>query len=269
MNTSCAVKTYNLCLSFAGKSVLQNINTHLPAQGLSVLIGRSGSGKTSLLRSLNRLNEEYPHCVTTGQVELDLGHGLEAIYDTPTALCKAPKPRTVTELRQKVGMVFQTPNVFPVSVARNVSIPLQLASDCPRHEIQERTQQALEAVGLWQEVKDRLDSPAEQLSGGQQQRLCLARALALKPCLLLLDEPTSSLDVHAARGIEDLLLHLGSQYPVVLVSHSLSQARRLGRKLLLLDQGRIIHTLNSHSFDSTVTEAELATLLEANTEPEL
>lgn len=243
----------NVRISFDGLDVVRGVEACLPGKGISVIVGRSGCGKTTLLRALNRLNEEFPGCRTSGRVELDLGAGLEAIYPA-----SGVRVRPVQELRRLVGMVFQSPNVFPVSVFRNVAIPLQTVAECPKSELADRVRKALESVGLWKEVGDRLDAPAERLSGGQQQRLCLARALALEPAVLLLDEPTASLDVHATAEVEDLLRNLGTQYPLIMVSHSLGQALRLGKVLLVLESGRVTHRLED---PAAMTEAELGGLL--------
>lgn len=232
MNTEhVAARLDRVSVSFFGRAVVKEVSLELPARGISVFIGRSGSGKTTLLRTLNRLNEEFPGCSTAGSVELDLGDGLEPVW--PRGV------RPLPELRRRTGMVFQSPNVFPASVYRNVALPLSLTAGCPKREIAARVQTALEDAGLWNEVKDRLDLPAESLSGGQQQRLCLARALALDPAMLLLDEPTASLDVHAASGVENLLIRLAERRPVIMVSHSLAQTIRLGQNVFLMAQGRV------------------------------
>jgi len=149
----------------------------------------------------------------------------------------------VTELRRQVGMVFQTPNILPTSVEKNVSLPLKLVLGVKKNEIPFRVEGALREVHLWEEVRDRLHAPAAILSGGQQQRLCLARALALEPVILLLDEPTASLDFRASQKIEELLLSLRDRYTLVAVSHSLSQARRLADKVLVLNEGRMAGSL--------------------------
>lgn len=248
-----AARLTGLGVSFAGRPVVRDVSLELPATGISVFIGRSGSGKTTLLRALNRLNEEFPGCSTVGGVELDLGGGLEPVY--PQA-GRAVRP--LPDLRRRVGMVFQTPNVFPASLYRNIALPLALVAECPRREIAGRVRAVLEDVGLWDEVKDRLDMPAERLSGGQQQRLCLARALALEPAVLLLDEPTASLDVHATAGVEALLLRLAERYPVILVSHSLAQTRRLGQNVFVMDKGRVTRRLSA---DDGLDEGGLNALL--------
>ena len=139
----------------------------------------------------------------------------------------------LSRLRRQVGMVFQTPNVLPASIGQNLLLPLQLAAGLDMDEARSRARRSLEDVGLWPEVHDRLGEPAASLSGGQQQRLCLARTLALEPQILLLDEPTASLDPASTRRIEDLLRHLSERYAIILVSHGISQARRLAARLLL------------------------------------
>jgi phosphate transport system ATP-binding protein len=223
-----AIRIQNLTVALAGRTVLDNLSLEVDSGGPTVLVGRSGSGKTTLLRAINRLNECLPGCATSGSVEIHLGGEWLDAY----------APRTSPEaLRKRVGMVFQTPNVLPVSVARNLDLPLALALGLGAAERAERAELALREAHLWDEVKDRLDHPAQTLSGGQQQRLCLARALAFRPEILLLDEPTASLDYKAARGIEELLLELASRYTLLVVSHSLNQARRLARQMFVLREG--------------------------------
>ena len=230
------VSLAHVSVAFFKHAVLRDVSAVFPANRISVLVGRSGSGKTTLLRTVNRLNEEFPGCVTSGEVKVDFGRGPRDIY------AKRGGPGggiSLAELRLRVGMLFQKPNCFPVSVYRNVAMPLDLVAGTPAGEIPDRVRDALEAVGLWSELKDRLDAPAERLSGGQQQRLCLARLLALQPAVLLLDEPTASLDVYAARGIEELLQDLAAEYTLIMVSHELSQARRLADQVLVCAAGKI------------------------------
>lgn len=221
-------------VSFGQRQVLQDIQITLEKGKLHVLIGRSGAGKTTFLRSFNRLNEYFPDCRTEGSMRLNIRDQWVDIYrdDLP-----------VTELRRQVGMVFQTPNILPTSVEKNVSLPLKLVLGVKKNEIPIRVEGALREVHLWEEVRDRLHAPAAILSGGQQQRLCLARALALEPVILLLDEPTASLDFRASQKIEELLLSLRDRYTLVAVSHSLSQARRLADKVLVLNEGRMAGSL--------------------------
>lgn len=242
----------NLSVSFHRHEVLHGVSAFFPARAVSVVVGRSGSGKTTLLRAINRLNEEFPGCVTTGAVQVDLGQGMCDVYSARAL----PLPH----LRQRVGMLFQTPNCFPVSAYRNLAMPLALVGGVAEREIPARVQSALEAVGLWQELKSRLDTPAERLSGGQQQRLCLARLLALQPSVLLLDEPTASLDVHASRDIEELLCGLAQQYTIIMVSHGLPQARRMADQLLVCQHGRIT---GAYADPAALDERQLAEMLES------
>jgi phosphate transport system ATP-binding protein len=245
-----AVIVENLSVSFGGRPALSGVSARFPQAGVSVLIGRSGSGKTTLLRSINRLNEEFPGCATSGRVLVNFSTGVIDIYGNG-----APPLR---ELRLRAGMLFQVPNLFPVSVYRNLAMPLQLVRGHGKSEIGDRIRASLESVGLWKELENKLDMYAERLSVGQQQRLCLARTLALEPEILLLDEPTASLDVHAAAVIEGLLLDLAEKYTVIMVSHSLAQARRIGRRIFILDDGSVSDSLEA---GEAISEELLAKLL--------
>lgn len=247
------LRTSGLSVSFFGHAVVRNVDLTVPRGGIAVLIGRSGSGKTTLLRAINRLNEELPGCRTTGEVELFLPSGIVRLYSEKDGV-----GISLFHLRRRVAMVFQTPQVFPSSVFRNVSLPLSLAMDCPRSEREDRVRDALIRVDLWKEVENRLDMSAERLSGGQQQRLCLARALALEPEMLLLDEPTASLDVRAARHVEDLLLSLAERLPIIMVSHSLGQSLRLASFLAVLEAGGIRRCIESVD---GITEGDLESIL--------
>lgn len=245
-----AAQARRLTIAFGEHAIVNDVSLDIPLRKTSVLIGRSGSGKTTFLRAFNRLNEEYADCRTTGEIALDLGNGLESLFEigggSPTAL------------RLQVGMLFQTPNVLPVSIGRNIAMPLEKLTSLSRDDIELRVKQSLNDVGLWPEVHNRLDSPAGKLSGGQQQRLCLARALALEPKILLLDEPTASLDVLASKHIENLLRQLSERYTIIMVSHSLSQAQRLADKLFVFDGGRLIKTLDD---PANIVEGELAAFI--------
>lgn len=250
---SSAVRINDLCVYFGQQQVLHNVCIDAPRRGITVLAGRSGSGKTTLLRAMNRLNETFFHCRTTGVVELDLGRGLEAIYPA-----SGVNVRPLAQLRRLVGMVFQTPNVLPVSVERNLALPLEVVAGLHEKERGRKTREALMSVGLWAEVRDRLDMPAERLSGGQQQRLCLARALALEPAMLLLDEPTASLDVHATAEIEGLLLRLACEYPLLVVSHNPEQAVRLGERLVIMADGHVQQVFERGQADGEAVARALA-----------
>lgn len=233
-----------LNVEFFGHRVLHDIRLSLKPRELAVIVGRSGSGKSTLLRSLNRLNECFPGCRTVGSVRLFLENQWVHIYDSRLA---------VTRLRRRVAMVFQSPNVLPMSIERNVALPLRLVMGMSRKEAANEVERALEEAQLWDEVKDRLKQPATNLSGGQQQRLCLARVLALKPEFLLLDEPTASLDFRASTKIEELLLRLKQKYAVVAVSHSLSQARRLADQIIVLREGSVVQSLNARDIERSST----------------
>lgn len=253
---SIAGRIDDLCVSFGRREILHHVSLEIPARGITALAGRSGSGKTTLLRALNRLNETFPQCRTSGRVELDLGQGLEPVYPAPGV-----NVRPLALLRSRVGMVFQTPNVLPVSVERNLMLPLAVVAGLPEAQCRRRAEHALKNVGLWDEVKGRLNASAAALSGGQQQRLCLARALALEPAVLLLDEPTASLDVHATAQIEALLLRLAEQYPLVVVTHHPQQAVRLGERLIVVADGCIRQQFGRGGIDAATLGRVLAQAL--------
>ena len=236
---SAAIRVEKLSVSFGGKRVVHEIDFSVAAGELTFLLGRSGSGKTTLLRAINRLNECLPGCRTSGRVQLRLDGEWGDAYAAGVA---------VDGLRRRVGMVFQTPNVLPLSIARNLVMPLRVSLGLSAEEAHARMEEALREAHLWREVCDRLDAPAAALSGGQQQRLCLARALALRPQILLLDEPTASLDFKAAQLIEELLLELRSRYTLLVVSHSLGQARRLADALFVLRVGGRIESVARELF---------------------
>ena len=193
---------------------------------ITALIGPSGCGKSTFLKTLNRMNDLVPNVRIEGDVRL---RG-EDIFS---------KEMQLTDLRRRVGMVFQTPNILPASIRQNMLLPLQLATAFPASEWRERMERSLTEVGLWHDVSSRLREPASILSGGQQQRLCLARTLALEPEILLLDEPTASLDPATTHTIENLLLKLAERYPILLVSHGLPQAKRMASRIVLFGKGRL------------------------------
>lgn len=256
-----AVRLTHLCVSFARHHIVRDVSLTFPDKGISVLLGRSGCGKTTLLRSINRLNEEFPECLIKGQVELNLGDGAKAVYPENGRPCYE-----VRELRRRVGMVFQTPQVFPVSVRQNLALPLEVVAGCRGQDVEDRIEVSLRQADLWDEVKDRLHLAADRLSGGQQQRLCLARALALDPALLLLDEPTASLDVHAARHVEELLTRLAPAYPIIMVSHSLREGLKLAGSLTIMSQGRVLRHMKK---TDGLTEEEVEAMLNESGEDKL
>ncbi|HEY3326695.1 MAG TPA: phosphate ABC transporter ATP-binding protein [Novimethylophilus sp.] len=208
------IRVTNLSLRYAGQPALENVALDIYRGCITALIGPSGCGKTSFLSSLNRLTDLIPGCTVEGGIEID---GRD-VHDPDT---------DVQALRRQVGMIFQKPNPFPLSIRRNIQMPLREHGVRACTALEEKTEAALRDVGLWDEVRDRLDAPALVLSGGQQQRLCIARALALQPEILLMDEPCSALDPLSSGVVEDLIQDLRGRYTVVIVTHNLAQARRI------------------------------------------
>ncbi|MBM4139000.1 MAG: phosphate ABC transporter ATP-binding protein [Nitrospira sp.] len=204
----------NLSLHYGDRPAFQDVTLSIGPGGITALVGPSGCGKTSFLTALNRLTDLIPGCRVTGEIRIE---NLDVLA-----------PQTdVIRLRRLVGMIFQKPNPFPLSIQNNLSFPLREHGLRDPVQIAHTTETVLQGVGLWDEVKDRLDSPALALSGGQQQRLCIARALALSPAVLLMDEPCSALDPLSSGLVEDLIVNLRGRYMVVIVTHNLAQARRI------------------------------------------
>ena len=239
MNESICATLQGTNVSFSAKNVLSDINLEIRAGSITVLVGRSGSGKTTFLRIFNRLNELFHGAVTTGRVFLNIGGKVSDIHDDGLQ---------VEFLRRKVGMVFQNPNVLPSSIFANIAMPLKVVSGINSVEIENRVELALRQVQLWEEVKDRLKQPAVSLSGGQQQRLCLARSLSLEPEILLLDEPTASLDFKATVKIEELLTGLKERYSIIAVSHSLTQTFRIADQIVVLKDGKVTSIIDPSEF---------------------
>lgn len=203
-----------LTVRYGGSIALKNASLYVEAGKLMALVGPSGCGKTSLLRSANRLTDSIPGCQTSGRIEI----GGTDIMQPDINLIR---------LRRQVGMLFQQPNPFPLSIAENIRFPLREHGLRNKSELNDRCEYYLQATGLWAEVRDRLNSPALRLSGGQQQRLCLARTLALQPQVLLLDEPCSALDPAASETVEQLIGGMRGKLTILMVTHNLAQARRL------------------------------------------
>jgi phosphate transport system ATP-binding protein len=204
----------DVSVRYGERTVLAQVSLDIHRGCITALIGPSGCGKTSFLSALNRLTDLVPGAHVSGTVLLDG----EDVFDPKLDLMA---------LRRRIGMIFQRPNPFPLSIRRNLELPLKEHGVGGRKVLAEKIETALRAVGLWDEVGDRLDTPALALSGGQQQRLCIARALVLEPEVLLMDEPCSSLDPISSAVVEDLILELRSRYTVVIVTHNLAQARRI------------------------------------------
>jgi phosphate transport system ATP-binding protein len=213
-----AIHTEQLTLQYARKVAFRDVSLSVPSGSITALIGPSGCGKTSFLTCLNRLTELTPNTTTIGTVQLDE----QNIQDL-----------SLIHLRRRVGMLFQKPNPFPLSIYRNLEFPLQEHGIRQRDRIADLIETNLRQVGLWDEVKDRLKSPALGLSGGQQQRLCLARTLALRPEVLLMDEPCSALDPLSSEVVEDLIEQLRGDYTVIVVTHNLAQAKRIADQVAL------------------------------------
>lgn len=222
--------TENLNLWFGSKQVLKNINIEFEENKVTALIGPSGCGKSTLLRSFNRMHDLYPEAKIEGHIKLD---GRE-IYQ---------KDIEVTDLRKRVGMVFQKANPFPKSIYENITYGLKI-----NNLIADKTtvQKALEEAYIWEEVKDDLKKPATRLSGGQQQRLCIARAVALRPEIILMDEPCSALDPVSTLKIEELIHHLKKKYTIVIVTHNMQQAQRVADKTVFMYLGEIIEQGDTH-----------------------
>lgn len=208
------IRIRDLSLSYNGRRVLEDVTLTMNRGCITALIGPSGCGKTSLLSSVNRLTDMIPGCTAEGRINVGDVDVRSAATD-------------VIALRRRVGMIFQKPNPFPLSIRGNLELALKEHGVRNRAERASIVESSLEDVGLWNEVKDRLDAPAVRLSGGQQQRLCMARALALRPEVLLLDEPCSALDPLSSGLIEDLITGFRNRYTVVVVTHNLQQARRI------------------------------------------
>jgi len=225
-----AIETRRLNLWYGGFQALRDVSVEIKHGIITSLIGPSGCGKTTLLRCFNRVNEHYGDVRTTGEVRI-LG---ENIYEPAVSL---------VELRKAVGMVFQRPNPLPISVYENVVFGIRIHT--PRAELgkgvlDEAVEKALTEVGLWRDLKDRLDAKATSLLLEQQQKLCLARLLPLKPEVILMDEPASALDVEGTRAIEELMFELRGRYTIVIVTHNMAQARRASHECIFMLMGRIV-----------------------------
>jgi len=216
-----------LSLWYGPTPALKGVSLSIATHQVTALIGPSGCGKSTFLRTLNRMNDGIPGLRLTGEVRLD-GHG---IYDRRV---------DVVDLRRRVGMVFQKSNPFPKSIFENVAYGLRVAGESNRTLLHERVERSLVAAALWDEVKDRLNNSALTLSGGQQQRLCIARALAIEPEVLLMDEPASALDPIATAKIEELIYALKSAYTIAIVTHSMQQAARVSDTTAFFYLGELV-----------------------------
>ena len=220
------IKINNLDLYYGDFKALKNINLALPEKEITAFIGPSGCGKSTLLKSLNRMNDLVEGCKITGEVLLDN----EDIY----------KGMDVNLLRKRVGMVFQKPNPFPMSIYDNIAFGPRTHGIKSKSQLDEIVEKSLRDAAIWDEVKDRLKKSALGMSGGQQQRLCIARALAVEPEVLLMDEPTSALDPISTSKIEDLALELKKKYTIVMVTHNMQQAARISDKTAFFLLGEVV-----------------------------
>jgi len=220
----------NLWFYYHDRVILEDIHAEIEKNAITAISGPSGQGKSTFLMILNRLWENIDGAKVKGKVEIDFGKGFEDVYH---------ESYPVHQLRRLVGMVFQTPNPLPMSIYKNIAFPLTLMGEKNQATLSHRVETALKKAFLWDEVKDRLLENAETLSGGQQQRLCIARALVPEPDILLLDEPTSSLDEASIRVIEALLLELKKSCTIILVSHYMDQIGRIADHRLVLSERKL------------------------------
>ncbi len=226
----------NLDLYYGSFQALKNINLNLPENEISAFIGPSGCGKSTLLKSLNRMNDLVEGCKITGEITLDG----ENIY----------QGMDVNLLRKRVGMVFQKPNPFPMSIYDNVAYGPRTHGIHSKVKLDDIVEKSLRDAAIWDEVKDRLKKSALGMSGGQQQRLCIARALAVQPEVLLMDEPTSALDPISTSKIEDLAVELKKEYTIIMVTHNMQQAARISDKTAFFLLGEMVEFGNTEDIFS-------------------
>lgn len=227
----------NLDLFYGDFHALKNVNLSIQENEITAFIGPSGCGKSTLLKSLNRMNDLVENCKITGNVLLDE----ENIY----------KDMDIMNLRKRVGMVFQKPNPFPMSIYDNVIFGPRTHGIKQKHILDDIVEKSLRDAAIWNEVKDRLKKSALSLSGGQQQRLCIARALAVEPEVLLMDEPTSALDPISTGKIEELALDLKEKYTIIMVTHNMQQAARISDKTAFFLLGEVVEYSKTSDMFST------------------
>ncbi|MBQ8637527.1 MAG: phosphate ABC transporter ATP-binding protein [Clostridia bacterium] len=230
----------NLNLWYTTNHALKDINIELPERQITALIGPSGCGKSTFLKSLNRMNDLVEGCRIEGEITLDEVD----IY----------KDMDVNILRKKVGMVFQKPNPFPMSIYDNIAYGPRIHGIKSKVALDEIVERSLKQAAIWDECKDRLKKSALGMSGGQQQRLCIARALAVEPDILLMDEPTSALDPISTSKIEDLAVELKEKYTIVMVTHNMQQAARIADKTAFFLLGEVIEFDETEKMFSTPTD---------------
>lgn len=246
VSTTAAIKAAeikNLSFSYGEATVVRNVSLPIYKNQLTALIGPSGCGKTTLLRCFNRMHDLYPGIRYEGDI---------TVYpENKNILSKAVDP---IEVRMRIGMVFQKPNPFPKTIFENIAYGFRVRGIRSRSFIENKVEKALQQSGLWEEVKDRLNKPANTLSGGQQQRLCIARALATDPEILLLDEPTSALDPISTAHIEELVSQLRNNITIIMVTHNLHQAGRISDFTAFMYMGELVEFGNTDKIFTTPTD---------------
>ena len=229
------ISTKDLCLWYGNFQALKNINIEIPERSITALIGPSGCGKSTFLKTLNRMNDLIPTVKITGEVM----YNGQNIFDAD-----------VNNLRKEVGMVFQKPNPFPMSIYDNIAYGPRTHGITSKARLDGIVEKALRSAAIWDEVKDRLKKNALGMSGGQQQRLCIARALAVEPKVLLMDEPTSALDPISTSRIEDLAMELKKDYTIVIVTHNMQQAVRISDQTAFFLLGDLVEYGNTEAMFS-------------------
>ena len=229
------ISTKDLCLWYGNFQALKNINIEIPEHSITALIGPSGCGKSTFMKTLNRMNDLIPTVKITGEVM----YNGQNIFDAD-----------VNNLRKEVGMVFQKPNPFPMSIYDNIAYGPRTHGITNKAQLDEIVEKALRSAAIWNEVKDRLKKNALGMSGGQQQRLCIARALAVEPKVLLMDEPTSALDPISTSRIEDLAMELKKNYTIVIVTHNMQQAVRISDQTAFFLLGDLVEYGNTEEMFS-------------------
>ena len=229
------ISANDLCLWYGNFQALKNINIEIPEHSITALIGPSGCGKSTFLKTLNRMNDLIPTVKITGEVT----YNGQNIFETD-----------VNNLRKEVGMVFQKPNPFPMSIYDNIAYGPRTHGIINKAQLDDIVEKALRSAAIWDEVKDRLKKNALGMSGGQQQRLCIARALAVEPKVLLMDEPTSALDPISTSRIEDLAMELKKDYTIVIVTHNMQQAVRISDQTAFFLLGDLVEFGNTEEMFS-------------------
>lgn len=243
MKTNIKLSARNINFFYGNTQVLFDNNLDIPSNQVTAVIGPSGCGKSTHLRIYNRIFELYRNQQATGEVLLD---GKNILADSVDIL----------KLRHRIGMIFQKPTPFPMSIFDNVAYPLRLHYKLRSKEIEERVEQALQAASIWDEVKDKLHTSGLALSGGQQQRLCIARALIAEPEVLLMDEPTSAIDPIATLRIEELVMQLKERLTIVIVTHNMRQAARISDTTAFFYKGRIVEVGNTDQIFTNPTNKQ-------------